>query len=237
MKLYWPMGVREDGEVQYTYDSSLSEEEYSNCFRVWETPEPEGYGMKFLAKWVDISEGDDKSRIYLKRFKPSKIYFDMDGVLVDFQGGVKELLGIEPRPQGFHPDYDNKLFDAIREYDHFYRELKPIKGSLELLKRVIDKWGVNNVEVLTGGPKASRNIPTASEDKMAWIDVNVGIEGLKVNTVLRKEKVQFVKNKSSVLIDDYDSNIKEWREAGGTGILFGDYMNPAEKILKYLEVI
>ena len=44
-----------------------------------------------------------------------KIYFDMDGVLADFNRGVKEILGIEPMDQdSATKDYDDRLFQAIK---------------------------------------------------------------------------------------------------------------------------
>lgn len=234
MNFYWPMGVTKEGEVQSTYDSCISLEKAEKCFRTWE----DGYGMEFIAKWIDV-QVDDKTneyRIWIKEFKPKKIYFDMDGVLVDFMGGVKKYLNLEPRPQGFHPDYDNKLFDAIRKETHFYLKLDPIEGSIEMVQKAIDKHGIENIEILTGVPKPTRNIPEAAEDKMKWVSSHISPD-IKVNTVLRKDKVKFVTDEYSVLIDDYEANAREWGKAGGTAILFKDYKDPNNKVLEYLGVI
>ena len=43
---------------------------------------------------------------------------------------------------------------------------------------------------------------------------------VKVNIVYREQKPEFCKGHQSILIDDYDKNIREWKEYGGTGILF-----------------
>ena len=49
-----------------------------------------------------------------------KIYIDMDGVLADFDGGLLEFLGIEPRPQEDQPeDYQIRMWQAIKDYGHF----------------------------------------------------------------------------------------------------------------------
>ena len=41
-----------------------------------------------------------------------KIYFDMDGVLADFERGVRELCGMEPAPQGpaWKPGCDDEMW-------------------------------------------------------------------------------------------------------------------------------
>lgn len=235
MEYYWPMGVTTQGDIMSTYGSSASEEEYMNCFKTWE----EGYHKTFLVKWVDVQEGSEYGvrKIMIKDFTPKKIYFDMDGVIVDFEGGVKKYLNINPRPQGYHPDYDNKLFEAMRKETHFYAKLDPIKGSIDIVKKAIEKHGIENVEILTGVPKPSRNIPEAAADKAKWIAERISPD-IKVNAVLRKEKINFVENRRSVLIDDFESNVKEWRKAGGTAIHFnGNLYDRNNKAIEYLGVI
>ena len=54
---------------------------------------------------------------------------------------------------------------------------------------------------------------------------------VKVNAVCRKHKQNYCKGPESVLIDDREKTIREWRELGGTGIL---YVN-AEETIKKLE--
>ena len=53
-----------------------------------------------------------------------------------------------------------------------------------------------------------------------------------VNTVLRKEKVNYVKGSGSILIDDFSKNIKEWRDEGGTGILFSTPEETERELVK-----
>ena len=47
----------------------------------------------------------------------------------------------------------------------------------------------------------------------------------------RKEKQDYCKGPEDILIDDREKTIREWRDQGGTGIL---YVSP-EKTLKELE--
>ena len=149
-----------------------------------------------------------------------RIYFDMDGVLADFDRGVLEMCQIEAGNQD-DPDRkerDDIMFAAIAATPHFYLRLKPVDGTLDILKELISRYG-DRVEILTGIPKPHRNVVTATEDKIQWVRELVS-EDIKVNTVLRREKMQYAKGPGSILIDDMKMNIGEWTEAGGTGILF-----------------
>ncbi len=50
--------------------------------------------------------------------KVEKIYCDMDGVLADFERGVKKICGITSPSQngGEHePGYDDEMWDAIKK--------------------------------------------------------------------------------------------------------------------------
>lgn len=150
--------------------------------------------------------------------KVEKIYFDMDDVLVDFTGGVREYCGLEIK--GKNAVGDDVLFEGIRKIGDFYERAKPIPGSLELLQDLRRVYG-NRVEILTAVPKPSRNLPTLGDDKIAWVGRYLD-DDIRVNIVLRREKVDFVRNGGSVLIDDNTDNIRAWNEAGGTGVLFTD---------------
>ena len=71
---------------------------------------------------------------------------------------------------------------------------------------------------------------TAGEDKIAWMKRELS-DTVRVNIVLRKQKLDYCKGPESVLIDDREKTILEWREADGTGIL---HVSP-EETMKELE--
>lgn len=166
--------------------------------------------------------------------KIRKIYLDMDGVLADFDRGVKEICGMEPLPQGGKrdPQQDNLMWEAIREAGHFYDRLEPMPGAAEMFHTIYGKYG-DRCEILTGIPKPSRGIETAAEDKVNWMHRVLSPE-IVVHCVLRKEKMDFCKGAETVLIDDWVKNIDEWNQTGGTGIL---HRTAAEtlRVLKTLE--
>ncbi len=143
-----------------------------------------------------------------------KIYFDMDGVLADFDRGLREFCGMEPQPQGDDAT-DEATFAAVKKVPHFYLMLKPKDDVLVLFKELREKYG-DRVEILTGVPSARRGIPEASDDKREWVRKYIGGD-VVVHTVRRAEKREYAEG--SILIDDYEQNIEEWDAAGGRGIL------------------
>lgn len=166
-----------------------------------------------------------------------KIFFDMDGVLADFDRGVIEICGLEPIPQNKKPYVDSdyaELWKGVREAGHFYDSLNLVPGAKELFDAVYEKYG-DKCELLTGIPKPKRGVETAREDKVKWTR-RVLSKDVKINLVYREEKPNYCKGKNCILIDDLETNINEWIAMGGTGILFTDAESTIER-LKDLGII
>ena len=151
--------------------------------------------------------------------KIEKIYFDLDGVLADFDRGVRELCGMDPVDQSNkNLGDDDRLFEAIRNVGHFYNKLEFCPGAKEMFLLLHKKYS-GSCEILSGIPKPRRGIDTAADDKIEWVHRNLG-EHIKVNIVYREEKKNYVTGRGCILIDDYEKNIREWENAGGTSISF-----------------
>ena len=163
--------------------------------------------------------------------KVGKIYFDMDGVLADFNRGVRELCGMEPEDPNRDPDplLDGLMWVKIKEAGHFYDKLELMPGAKEMFDRLWEKYG-DKCEILTGVPKPKRGIPEAGDDKIAWVRRLLSKE-IKMNIVLREEKIARCTGPEAILIDDLEKTVREWREKGGTGILH----RSAEETLAELE--
>ena len=159
-----------------------------------------------------------------------KIYFDMDGVLADFDRGVKELCDMNPLPQSEDQPfgYDDELWGKVRETGHFYDKLELIPGAKELFDYVYNKYG-DKCEILTGVPKPRRGITTAGDDKINWVRRLLSSD-IVVNIVWRENKPDYCSGKDCILIDDYELNIKEWENCGGTGLLFSDAASVMAKL-------
>ena len=164
-----------------------------------------------------------------KSMEVNRIYLDMDGVLADFDRGVRELCGMEPLNQMTATEEDNnRLWAAIAKIDHFYYRLTLIPHAEILVRTLMGKYG-ERCEILTGIPKPRRNIKDAAEDKIRWIERYFGPR-LKVNTVYRQEKKNYCHAKGDILIDDLMSTVRDWDSYGGTGILFTDVKSVMDKL-------
>ncbi len=160
-----------------------------------------------------------------------KIYFDMDGVLANFDKGVIDYCKMAPIPQGTrNKDEEDLLWSRVSNTPNFYYKLDFIDGSKDLFLSLLDKYK-EKIEILTGIPKPHRKVLTAGDDKIRWVKDYLS-NSVKVNVCLREEKIKFAIDKNYILIDDYQKNIIEWENAGGTGILFTNPKEVLEKISK-----
>ena len=149
-----------------------------------------------------------------------KVYVDMDRVVADFDNGVRKYAHMEP-PGQEDEEQAVQMWNRLSKVPHFYNKLDLMKGAEHGIWALYEKFG-RDLEILTGVPKPSRGLPTASEDKKIWMRRKFGPE-IVVNTVRRAEKKQFCTGRDCYLIDDYEKNIREWEASGGTGILFKDW--------------
>ena len=77
----------------------------------------------------------------------------------------------------------------------------------------------SNCEILTGVPDQKWKIESAACDKVKWVRKILG-DSIVVHTVPSSDKWRFCTGDDSILIDDSEENISQWRDAGGVGILF-----------------
>ena len=147
-----------------------------------------------------------------------KIYFDMDGVLADFDSGVVDICSL-PRPRQGHDssEQNNRMWDAIRDVGHFYDKLDLMPGAKEMFDTVYGRFG-DRCEILTGIPKPGRGITTSGEDKTNWVRRLLSPD-IVVNIVFREQKPEYCTGKDCILIDDLGKNIQAWELYGGTGVL------------------
>lgn len=160
----------------------------------------------------------------------SKIYFDLDGVLADFDCGVEEIAGINRNGANANSNVnDDDMWLAIAKVPNFYSKLELMPRAKTLFDTVYKMYG-ERVEILTGIPKPKRNILTVAQDKVNWVHRMLG-PNVKVNTVLREEKKNFCTGEDCILVDDLQKNIDDWEALGGIGILYISAETTLEKLL------
>jgi hypothetical protein len=162
-----------------------------------------------------------------------KIYFDLDGVMANFEKALAQELGLHywDRVGG------EKFWDKLYHTDQFFYKLDVMPGAIDMFNMVMDAHGTDKVEVLTAVPLPTYNLKTAQGDKIRWVQELVH-PSVKVNCVVGgKNKYKWLEqHPGSLLIDDYARNIAGWIDAGGVGILHTDPESTIEK-LKILKVI
>lgn len=138
-----------------------------------------------------------------------KIYTDADGVLTDFNSRFKQYSG------GISPYQYEKKFGI----DKFWEIIN--KGGvgfwigvnwMEDGKKYWDYIKKYNPTILS----APSFDETSKIGKRLWVKKHLPGVKLKLTPAMFKQRLA---SPNSILIDDYERNIIQWREAGGIGIL------------------
>ncbi len=163
-----------------------------------------------------------------------KIYFDSDGVLANFKGYLDDHK-IPYNPDNVRDKaVDLVMWNMIKEIPHFYYQLEPLDGAVELFQRLNEMY---DCAVLTAIPKEKWGVPGTGEDKIDWCKKYLG-EDVEVHIVYRDEKQNYAKDRYCILVDDLKRNIEEWEQNGGTGILYTDAASfPYAEIEKLAQMV
>ena len=125
------------------------------------------------------------------------IYCDMDGVLADF----------------------DKVPNAVARYkneESFFFNLEPIETNINAIKQLIKKG--YQVKILSKSPHEK-----ADYDKRLWLEKY--LPQIKIENIIfarpHETKISFVnkfEKSFSLLLDDYEKNIQEWRNENGIAL-------------------
>lgn len=136
-----------------------------------------------------------------------KIYCDLDGVLVDFKRGYKDLTGHEPPPAESQAD-KGAFWEPIDKLGgKFWADLKWTRDGRNLWNFIAPY----KPEILSS-PSSSK---TSVEGKEEWMKEH--LPGVKLNLVQSKQK-QIKAKPNAILIDDREDICDRWEKAGGIAV-------------------
>ena len=148
--------------------------------------------------------------------KIEKVYFDMDGVLCNFEKRYEELFSQSPNESRENKHWSTNWTDFIES--HQFESLQPMPGAFDMLAYVRDKD--IPMEILTSSGSMKIDIKyhnLVADQKAIWLKKH-GI-AYKINVVRnRKMKAEYA-DQNIILIDDTPDVIEAFNKAGGIGIL------------------
>lgn len=156
----------------------------------------------------------------------SKVYLDMDGVLSDFDGMLRQHW---PDHVPFSNHLPNDIFwKRVKDIPDFWLNMPKFPGADDLFN-YINTFALP-MEILTA-PASSD--PRCKLQKEQWAEKH-GFK-LPINFSKASEKRHFAKP-GHVLIDDNENNVKDWIEDGGIGILHIDLESTLKQLKEHLKL-
>lgn len=157
--------------------------------------------------------------------KVTDCVLDLDGVLVDFYGGVCRVFGVEPWPyrctpgnwdfyQSF-PDPKETADVAPHMGEEFYANLGWTADGEDILARCEKKWGRDHVWVCT----SPWDTPGCREGKYRWLKKHLPFYAGRSFIGTPKHRLS---RPDTVLIDDSEVNCRKFAAVpdGGKGVIY-----------------
>ena len=152
------------------------------------------------------------------------LFLDMDGVLVDYDGGFSNLTGGIKSGEIYKKYGPDKVRDiSLATGMKFWFNLGWERGGQELWNAASSLF--NDIRILSSAGDCSPDrFKMVEAGKRLWIKNNIPtMPQSKVYIVNGKRFKKNYATKNSILVDDMPITIKEWNQAGGFGILHNSH--------------
>lgn len=158
----------------------------------------------YIGNGLEINDGSRELRELLSErllngtITKHIIFCDLDGVLADFEQGVRNKF--------------NKNIDELNR-SLMWSQIPWMPKGRELWSH-IEKY---NPVILTGVPRGNKSV---AEEKIRWCQRELG-PNIKVITCATKDKPMY-STFNSILIDDRTDNLNAWNNKGGEFLLYDE---------------
>lgn len=163
-----------------------------------------------------------------------KIFCDLDGVLVDFDKGVKQKTGMSYdnylKSKQNTKDGENQLWDILKSDGSIWWETLPWTIDGHVLWNYLKN---KHITILTSG---NANIlgDTSEKGKKGWVIKNLNSLLPVIVTPTSNDKQKYAAP-YHILVDDKPLNITQWESKGGIGILHKSANDSVNKLKTILE--
>ena len=143
------------------------------------------------------------------------VFLDMDGIITNFNKAVCKKFDLPYPPQVYH------FFPEIRhQVDNFcdrvfWQNLEWMDDGQDILKAITDTFEPKKIYLLT---KMMPNVEAAS-GKMIWIKNNLPLYFDQVILMTLGVPKSLLAQPDTLLIEDCDKHVDEFRKAGGKALL------------------
>lgn len=164
-----------------------------------------------------------------------QFYCDMDGVLVDMDGGFKKISGGMLPKEYEAKNGKNSFWKLVNKYPSFWIDLDPLPDAKVLWDYIRDNFK-NPAPVILSAGQGDR----IKEQKTAWIRKHIDPSVRVIIASSGINKPQYIingtdTNTTHMLLDDTDKNITAWENSGDKRIAFL-HKNAADSI-KFIQSI
>lgn len=147
-----------------------------------------------------------------------RIFLDMDGVIVDFDGEVNRRFGRVSNPHEWEYLYEQDFGMTAKEFwnkcdDDFWRSLEFTKEAVDIFYALQSRDLIDRVCIL------SKPVSHAYQGKADWIKKNLPQLYYNKQFLLGPNK-DWCANPNALLIDDNEDHCRDFIKAGGEAFLF-----------------
>lgn len=169
----------------------------------------------------------------------TKVYIDLDGVLVNLEYGLKQKYNFE-FPKEISSENKKKidcLWKTIAdEFPSIWEVLPPMPYYMDLVDIILEIDPSPIILSASPEPYEEEDHAVCRSHKIEWVKEHLG-EGMAQRTIITKSKLKqeqilmYPYADRKILVDDHPGNIKRWREAGGIGILHTSFSKTFDELV------